>query len=127
MSIVRFNPWRDLDRVEARRWAPPVDIWETPEAFRIEMDLPAVDPADVDVSIRDGLLVISGERKRVEPAENERGHRHERRHGEFRRSFRLPETVDADSIVARVNHGVLEVTIGKRAEVKPRRIEVVAA
>ena len=51
MSIVRFNPWRDLDRVEARHWAPPVDIWETPEAFRIEMDLPAVDPADVDVSI----------------------------------------------------------------------------
>jgi HSP20 family protein len=130
MSIVRFDPWRALDRVESARWVPAVDVWETADAFHIDMDVPAVASEDVEVSVDEGVLTIAGERKR-EPGEvdgqERRGHRYERRYGSFARRFRLPDTVDAESIEARVVAGVLHVSIGKRAELKPRRIEVVAA
>jgi HSP20 family protein len=127
MNIVRFNPWRELDRVESNRFTPAVDVWETPDAFRIDMDIPAVDPSAVDVSVEEGVLVISGERSRPERGTEDTGHRFERRHGSFNRRFKLPDNVDEQNIVARVVSGVLEVTIAKRAELAPRRIEVGAA
>lgn len=127
MNIVRFNPWRELDRVESNRFTPAVDVWELPDAFRIDMDIPAVDPSAVDVSVEEGVLIISGERNRPERGEQHTGHRVERRYGSFSRRFRLPDNVDEENIVARVVSGVLEVTITKRAELAPRRIEVVAA
>lgn len=127
MSIVRFNPWRELERVESNHFAPAVDIWETPEAFRLDMDIPAVDPSAVELSVEEGILVISGERQRAERDEQDTGHRFERHHGSFSRRFKLPKNIDEENIVARVAGGVLEVTIAKRTELEPRRIEVIAA
>ena len=128
MSIVRFNPYFPSGRaVRTTGWTPAADVRETAEDYRIDLDIPSV-PADaVEVAVEDGVLILSGERARPEQAEGEREHRLERRYGPFSRRFRLPEDADADSVVARVANGVLEVRIAKREEHKPRRIEVVAA
>ena len=127
MSIVRFNPFFEPDRRGPASWVPVADVWETPDAYRIDLDVPAVAAADVHVSVEDGVLLIKGERKRAERDEGDRNHRLERRYGQFSRRFRLPETADADGISARVTNGVLELTIAKAEEEKPRRVEVIAA
>ncbi len=128
MSIIRFNPYiADGRRSAPESWTPVADVWETPEAYRIDLEVPSVAADDVDVCIEEGVLIISGERSRPARAEGERNHRLERRAGQFARRFRLPEDVDAQAISARVANGLLEVTVGKREEKKPQRIEVVAA
>lgn len=134
MSVVRFNPWREFDELFGRvaqagteSWVPDVDVWETASDYRIDVDLPAVAPADVEVSLKEGILEISGERKAIEHGEAESRHRAERRHGKFSRRFRLPETADEENISAKTSDGVLHVLIGKRARNQPRRIEIAAA
>lgn len=128
MSIVRFNPYFVADRrTAANSWTPVADVWETVDAYRIDLEIPSV-PADaVDVAVEDGVLIMSGERSRAERGEGERNHRLERRAGRFSRRFKLPEDANADAITARVVAGVLEVSVSKREEKKPRRIEVIAA
>ncbi len=129
MSIVRLNPWLEANRgAVANNWTPPADVWETPSAYRIDLEIPAVRAEDVDVSVDDGVLIIIGKRERIELNEAEdQAHRLERRHGNFARRFRLPENADADEISAHIINGVLALTIAKRAEARPRRIEVNAA
>ena len=129
MSIVRLNPWFEVSRgAAANNWPPPADVWETPSAYRIDLEIPAVRAEDVDVSVDEGVLIITGKRERTELIEAEdQAHRLERRHGTFARRFRLPENADADGISARMNDGVLALTIAKRTEARPKRIEVNAA
>lgn len=129
MSIVRLNPWFEVNRgAAANNWTPPADVWETPSAYRIDLEIPAVRAEDVDVSVDEGVLIITGKRERTELIEAEdQAHRLERRHGTFARRFRLPENADADGISARINDGVLALTIAKRTEARPKRIEVNAA
>ena len=128
MSIVRFNPYFAADRrVAPEGWTPVADVWETADAYRIDLEIPSVPAEAVEVAVEEGVLIMSGERSRAERAEGERNHRLERRAGKFSRRFKLPEDADAEAISARVANGVLEVTVNKREERKPRRIEVIAA
>ncbi len=128
MSIVRFNPYFAADRRTAPvGWTPVADVWETTDAYRIDLEIPSVPAEAVDVSVEEGVLILSGERTRPSRAEGERNHRLERRTGKFSRRFKLPEDADEQAISARVANGLLEVTVSKREEKKPRRIEVVAA
>lgn len=137
MSIVQWSPWREFDDLFTRvagapgetlarsEWLPPVDITEDEQSFRIDMEIPAVAAGDVDVSVKDGVLTVSGERSAEEESEgNGKRHRVERRWGKFSRSFRLPDNVDTDSIDARSRDGVLYLTIAKKDNARPRRIEV---
>jgi HSP20 family protein len=128
MSIVRFSPYFAADRrIAPESWTPVADVWETAEAYRIDLEIPSVPAEAVEVAVEDGVLIMSGERNRAARAEGERNHRLERRAGKFSRRFKLPEDADAEAISARVANGVLEVTVSKQEERKPRRIEVVAA
>ncbi len=128
MSIVRFNPYIPADRVNRDSgWTPAADVWETPEAYHIDLDIPSVRADAVAVTVEERVLVMSGERARPERAEGERSHRLERRYGRFNRRFALPEDANPDSVEAKVVNGVLEVRIAKREENKPRRVEVIAA
>jgi len=128
MSIVRFNPYFAADRRTAPEgWTPVADVWETADAYRIDLEIPSVPAEAVDVSVEEGVLIMRGERRRQERSEGDRNHRLERRAGEFSRRFKLPEDADAEAISARVVNGLLEVTVSKRAEKKPHRIEVIAA
>jgi len=105
-------------------WTPPVDIDETEDAYTIDIDLPGMDARDVDVTFENGILNVEGERKSEHSAEENRTRRVERSFGTFVRRFSLPDVVDAEGIEARMNQGVLNLTIQKRSETKSRKIDV---
>jgi HSP20 family protein len=136
MSIVHWNPWREFDDLFSRvasapgealarsEWLPPVDITETEQNYRLDIELPAVAPADVDVAVKDGVLTVTGERRSESESGEGKRHRVERRFGKFYRSFRLPENVDEESIDASYKDGVLCLVVAKKEKAQPRRIEV---
>jgi HSP20 family protein len=105
-------------------WVPSLDVVETPDAYLVKLDLPGVEPGDLDISIAEGVLEIKGERKVEEKKEGEGWHRVERRYGSFCRSVRLPDAVDTAKVAAASKHGVLTVTLPKAERAKPRHIDV---
>ncbi len=105
-------------------WIPPMDVHEHESEYRIRAEVPGVDPKTLDLTVKDDVLTLSGEKHREEEQKNGKVHRIERQYGRFERSFVLPETVDADHIKADFKSGILEVTLPKKEAVKPRRIEV---
>jgi HSP20 family protein len=114
----------DASSVVTSQWVPRVDIREEDNRFVIFADLPGVDPKDIEVHMDKGILSIRGERSIEQKTEDERFSRIERAHGVFHRRFALPESADPDGISASGRHGVLEITIPKRPETTPRRIQV---
>ena len=114
----------DSSSVVTSQWVPRVDIKEEAERFVILADLPGVDPAQIEVNMDKGVLSIKGERKAELATENERYSRVERAHGVFYRRFALPESANPDGIAATGKNGVLEISIPKRPEASPRRINV---
>ena len=114
----------DGSSVVTSEWTPRVDIHEEAQRFVILADLPGVDPAAVEILMDKGILSIKGER--TLEGEQAGGHfsRIERRHGLFHRRFALPDSADAEKITASGRHGVLEISIPKRPESAPRRIQV---
>lgn len=132
----RFDPFRaarilrpDFDGLHARDelWQPSADIVELSDAYLIAMDIPGVVRDDIDISVEQRVLTVSGQRPRPELSDDARIARRERSCGRFERRFRLPESIDADGIEARARDGVLELRIPKAAALKARKIEVVAA
>ena len=135
MNLVSWSPFREFDDLFSRfpistggnlarsEWLPPVDISETETAYTIEIEIPAVAREDVSVSVKDGVLSVTGERN-VEKEKEGKRHRVERRFGRFARSFRLPENVDEENIAASSEGGVLSLVINKREVEGPRMIEV---
>ncbi len=113
--------WDPYSRT-ASAFAPTFDVKETAEAFVVRADLPGVAEKDVDVSVHNGVLTITGARQAEEKKEGESFYLYERQFGSFSRSFALPDTADAERIDAKLVNGVLELSIGKRAEAKPRKI-----
>ena len=93
----------------------------------IRADVPGVDPNDINVSMDNGILNVSGERRAEARAEDAAAQRLERVSGRFFRQFSLPESTDAEAITARCSNGILEVSIPKLPEVQARRITVEAA
>lgn len=146
MNIARFEPWtfvdllhRDLDRLVGGRhaagdeqssvadWVPAVDIVEEKDRFVVRADVPGVLPEDIDVSMDNGVLSISGERHPLATEDETGVQRIERATGRFLRRFTLPETVDAEGVAARCTNGILEVKIPKAPEIQARRITVEGA
>ncbi len=109
-------------------WIPPVDINEFDDKFQLFIDVPGVDPKDVEITLESGVLTIAGNRylQAEKSDENVVRRRTERGTGRFYRRFILPETVDADKVKAMDRHGVLEISIPKQAKAQPRRIKVAA-
>ncbi|MEI7037013.1 Hsp20/alpha crystallin family protein [Fulvimonas yonginensis] len=114
----------DASNVVTSQWAPRVDIKEEDKRFVIFVDVPGVDPANIEVSMEKGILTIKGERTMENREQNGRFTRIERSHGTFHRRFALPDSADPDGVTAVGRHGVLEIVIPKRAETTPRRISI---
>ena len=108
-------------------WRPLTDVHEADDGYRIDLELPAMDPKDVRVELRDGLLRISGERRFENGERDGRAVLRERGHGKFLRAFRLPDDADADDIRATGRNGVVSVFVAKRVSAQPRAIAVEAA
>jgi len=143
MSIVRFDPFRDItsfrddiNRLFARTlgeglsasqtWTPAVDVFETKDAVTLKAELPGLTVDDVDVEIDDNVLTVSGERTFQDTVEEGRFYRVERSYGRFSRSLTLPQGIKADEVTATFKDGILEVTVPKAEEVKPRKVAIAA-
>lgn len=136
MSLSHFDPLANLRLFEDafsrmltepqtnRPWAPAVDIYETENELVLKADLPDVDLKDINVSVENQTLTISGERS-FEKQESVKGyHRMERNYGNFVRSFSVPNTFDTEHITAGFKDGVLSVTLPKKEAAKPRQVKV---
>ena len=104
-------------------WAPPVDVHETRDAYLVQAELPGVTREQIDITLENNVLRLSGERK-FEREENTSYHRLERPYGAFTRSFALPSQVDAERIQASFQDGVLTITVPKVEQAKPRKISI---
>jgi len=134
-SPLSFDDWRqEMNRLfedsfersdgSSRATAPLADFAETDHAYEVSLDLPGLQPDELDVQFHDGQLSISGVRKQAEKEDGKTFHRMERNHRDFRRVISLDNEVDADNIKARYEHGVLTVTAPKVAAIQPKKIAV---
>ncbi|NLG63329.1 MAG: Hsp20/alpha crystallin family protein [Candidatus Cloacimonetes bacterium] len=105
-------------------WSPAINVRENDEQVTVEAELPGVRPDDVDISVENGMLSISGEKRAEQEKKDENWHVMERRYGRFERTFTLPRGVDVEAIRATFDDGVLRIEMPKREEARPRRIRV---
>ena len=103
-------------------FAPTFNVIERQDGYFITADVPGVAEADIDVTVQDNYLVISGNRNAEERREGDNYYIYERRYGNFSRAFAMPENADPESVEAHMKDGVLEVKVGKRESAKPRKI-----
>jgi HSP20 family protein len=109
-------------------WVPAVDIREYTDRFELLADVPGIDPNNVELTLENDVLTLSGERSEKKSGNKEdlKYQRNERGVGQFYRRFVLPDTVDSDKVQATGKDGVLKVTIAKQAKAMPRRIQIAA-
>ncbi|NLT35157.1 MAG: Hsp20/alpha crystallin family protein [Gaiellales bacterium] len=140
MAIVRWDPFRELTALqnevsrllgrgigeagERQSWMPSMDVVESDADIKFKAELPGMKPEDIKIEMDENVLTISGERRFEEKVQEDKYYRIERRYGSFNRSIALPQNVQADQIRANYENGVLEVTVPKMEEAKPKKIEV---
>lgn len=116
-----LQPAEELDDAA---WAPKVDIYETENAYVLNAELPGLTKDQIDIDINDNTLTLKGEKKFEEKVEKDNYVRIERSYGNFSRSFALSDDVNPEGITANYKEGVLEVTLPKKEEAKPKEIKV---
>ncbi|HSS77894.1 MAG TPA: Hsp20/alpha crystallin family protein [Thermoanaerobaculia bacterium] len=110
--------------VASRGWLPPVDIQETEDAYRLLAELPGLTRDDIQITLENNVLRLSGERKLEKDTKRENYQRIERTYGSFARSFALPLQVNAEGVQAAFENGVLTITVPKAEQSKPRKIAI---
>ena len=146
-EVARWDPFRELTSLQNEMnrlfqstfgdWAgsnwgltsgngftPAADIYEDDNSLNLRIEIPGVQANDINITLESGVLTIKGERKLAEGEKADSYLRVERPYGPFFRSFTLPNSVDPNTLNAYYENGVLELTIGKRAEAKPKQIKV---
>jgi HSP20 family protein len=103
---------------------PPVDILEDEHNIMLQVEIPGVKEQDLNITLENNVLTLTGERKFKEEEKKENYYRIERRYGKFTRSFTLPVGVDAEKVEAVFENGVLNITIPKKEEFKPKQITI---
>ena len=146
MAITRWDPFRDVLVFQNRMnslfqdfnrnqnegeaalttaaFVPPVDVYEDEHKIVLKLEVPGMKESDLDIQLENNQLTVKGERKFEKEEKEENFHRIERRYGSFYRSFTIPNTVNADSVKASYEAGVLSIQLDKRAEAKPKQIKV---
>lgn len=145
MLLTRWNRWQptvwnqwnqlqnEMNRIFERFDAPrpeesavPLNLWEQDDAYHLEAELPGVELGDIDITVTGpSQVTIKGERKPAEPKDGT-AHRRERIFGSFVRTVTLPSVLDADKVEAKLENGVLKLTLPKHEAAKPRKITVKA-
>src|SRR6056297_2200109 len=123
-DLVPFSWSSEQSGKATGRWAPSADITENENEYQIMMDIPGMDKKDIKITIQDGRVSVTGERKTEEKEEKADFVRQERYYGSFFRSFKLPEKVKEEDIKATFKDGVLKLLIPKAEVVKPKSIKV---
>ncbi|MEM5773545.1 MAG: Hsp20/alpha crystallin family protein [Anaerolineaceae bacterium] len=119
-----FGAMRSMEGFEG--FAPNIDVYETDREIRMDVELPGMDEKDIDISLRNNILTISGKRENEETEKEKSYYRHERSFGSFRRSIQLPEEVDDQRIEASYSKGILKVVLPKHEQsvTTRRKIEI---
>ena len=120
-DLFGWDPFAE-GRATSTSFVPAFEVKETSDHFMVKADLPGVKEENLDVSFHNGVLSVTGHRAAEERQENESFYLYERQFGSFSRSFSLPDTADPDKIEAKLENGILSLTVGKRIEAKPRKI-----
>lgn len=134
-GVSRFQPdlfdrffadpgWPSLFEKEDRWFAPSVDVSESDDAITVKAEMPGMKKEDIDITVSDGLLTLSGEKKDEQEEKKENYHVRESRYGAFRRTVRLPAGVEADKIDASYKDGILTVSVPKSETARSKKIEV---
>jgi len=143
-NVTRQDPWSVMPRLQdeinrlfgiakenesssaTAAWMPLVDIYEYSNRFELYVDLPGVDPGQVELTLESGVLTLAGSRVEQEISNQDEvvAHRLERGHGAFHRRFVLPDTADGERVKASGKNGVLTVTIPKQERSMPRKIPI---
>ena len=120
------SPWTELARTSQllSGWTPALDLHEDKDNFVVKVELPGMKKEDIDISLHDGSLSISGERKSEEKFADAEVYRSERFVGRFQRTIALPSAVADDQVKAQYKDGILTVTLPKTEEAKPKQISV---
>lgn len=144
MPITRWDPFREVvslqnrmnslfrdlsgnennDVLTAASFVPAVDIYEDEHKVVLKLEVPGIKQEDLDVRVENNTLTVRGERKFDKEEKEENFHRIERRYGSFYRAFTLPTTVDTEHIEAGYDAGILQLSLQKKAEAKPKQIKV---
>ncbi len=119
-----FSEAAQGEEVSNRNWVPPVDIQETEEGYRLQAELPGLTKEDIDITLENNVLRLSGERKFERDVKKENFHRVERTYGTFSRAFALPQQVNAEGVQAGFENGVLTILVPKAEQAKPRKISI---
>ncbi|RKY78856.1 Hsp20/alpha crystallin family protein [candidate division KSB1 bacterium] len=139
MSLVKYNPLRnlmtnafDVDRFfddfwfgdTDSVWSPTVDIAENENSYEIKVDVPGMKKKDLNISFKDNVLTLSGEKKEEKEDKGKNFFRKERVYGKFQRSFRIPQDIDPEKIKAKYEDGVLTVEVPKTESTKAKEIAI---
>jgi HSP20 family protein len=112
------------EEVANRGWMPPVDIQETPEAYKLAAELPGLTKDDINITLENNVLRLTGERQFEKDAKKDNYHRIERTYGTFTRAFALPQQVEPEGVQAAFENGILTITVPKAEQAKPRKISI---
>jgi HSP20 family protein len=127
--LMRFDPFRELDRVTQQLWSGtrpavmPMDAYRHGEEFVVNFDIPGVDPDSIDLTVEKNVLTVTAQRS-WQPAEGVQVLANERPQGSFSRQLFLGESLDTERISANYNNGVLTLTIPVAEAAKPRKVEI---
>jgi HSP20 family protein len=110
--------------LQSRTWTPSVDIEETENAYVLKAELPGMTKDDIQITLENNVLRLSGERKMEKNVDQGNYHRVERVYGTFSRSFALPHQVDSEHVQAASENGVLTITVPKAEQARPRKISI---
>jgi len=108
-------------------WTPALDLHEDKDNLFVKIELPGMKKEDINISLHDGSLSISGERRSEEKTENTEVYRSERFVGRFQRTVTLPAPIAVDKVKADYKDGILTITLPKTEEAKPKQIDVQVA
>src|SRR5207253_8310374 len=119
-----YSPEGPEEALTTTGFAPPVDVYEDEHNITLKIEAPGIDEKDIDVRIENNTLTVRGERKFEKEEKEENFRRVERQYGSFTRSFTLPNSVETENVQANYDKGVLEIRLAKKAEAKPKQINV---
>jgi HSP20 family protein len=116
---------RGLDTFDdVRKFAPAIDIEEHDDKFEVLAELPGVDMKDIDITVNNNMLTISGEKRESKDKKDDKYSYTERYYGSFRRDLTLPDHIDVDKIDAQVSGGILKISLPKTEKAAPKKISV---
>ena len=118
------RPESEQETLAMGNFIPPVDVYEDEQQLVLKLEVPGIKQEDLDVQVENQTLTVKGERKFEKSEKEENFHRIERRYGSFTRTFTLPQTVDAGSVKANYEQGVLTIALAKKEAAKPKQVQV---